>query len=349
MTVFIADIASYQQGLVPAALVPSCAALEIKVTEGSSYVDPDYAAWLPAAKAAGLLVIAYHYLDTSPAAAQAAWLKSHIVDTTLPIMLDVENGTLANALDVSDAMTALGLRPKLFYFAHSYWQTQGEPDLAAPLGSRGLSLINASYPSNASGSPVALYPGDSGSGWDPYGGVTPALWQYTDAGDEDGQHVDVNAYRGTAAALAVLLGEPTPTGAPAAAGSALTGWPELRQGSSGTWVSIAQQAVKLAGQNPAAVDGRFGPQTQAAVEGAQQALGDTRDGVVGPQTWGSLQQRTLVVQNALTAIGLGAGGTDSIAGPDTAAEVIAAQARFAIAQDGIVGPETSGKLGIAAP
>jgi peptidoglycan hydrolase-like protein with peptidoglycan-binding domain len=37
-----------------------------------------------------------------------------------------------------------------------------------------------------------------------------------------------------------------------------------------------------------AVDGIFGPQTEAAVRGFQQALGITVDGIVGPQTWRAL-------------------------------------------------------------
>jgi len=42
-------------------------------------------------------------------------------------------------------------------------------------------------------------------GWQPYGGVTPVLWQYTDAASEQ-QSLDFNAFRGTIDQLAALLG-----------------------------------------------------------------------------------------------------------------------------------------------
>jgi hypothetical protein len=220
MTVFIADIASYQHGLLLASLRPDCVAVEIKCTQGADYVNPDYAGWLPQARDAQLLPIAYHYVTGVDPSAQAANLAAHIGDRSLPVMLDIEQGSgdLQHALSVADAMTAAGLRAKLMYLPHWYWQQLGGPDLAGPFAARGLSLINASYPTTAPGTVLGLYPGDSSPLWQGYGGIaSPALLQFTDAALEGGQRVDMNAFRGTAAALAALLGAtavPGPTPAP---------------------------------------------------------------------------------------------------------------------------------------
>jgi peptidoglycan hydrolase-like protein with peptidoglycan-binding domain len=67
------------------------------------------------------------------------------------------------------------------------------------------------------------------------------------------------------------------------------GEPTLRQGARGPSVQVLQQALKDHGFDPGPVDGQFGPHTRAAVVAYQQAEGLTVDGIVGPQTWGSLR------------------------------------------------------------
>ena len=65
----------------------------------------------------------------------------------------------------------------------------------------------------------------------------------------------------------------------------------LRQGSTGPNVVVLQVSLNRISQNyPAipkipAVDGIFGPQTEAAVRALQQIFGLTPDGIVGPATW----------------------------------------------------------------
>lgn len=344
MTVFVADIASYQAGLVPAALRPDCAALMIKCTQGADYVNPDYTAWLAQAKAAGLIAMAYHYIDGSAPAAQATQLDEHIGDASLPVMLDVEAVGLPQALEVADAMASGHLHPRLLYFSRSYWAGHGSPDLASPFAARTLTLINASYPSSAAGAPALLYPGDTAPEWAPYGNLSPGLWQFTDAGLESGQRIDVSAFRGTAAALAALLdttAPPAPTGPTAA-----PNWPSLAPDASSAWVTMMQRATMLAGLDPKGVDGHYGPNTGAALKAAQTAFKIQADGVCGPITWGRLRARTLTVQKALAAQKLGAGGTDSQAGPATATEVLAFQHARGLKQDGLVGAHTSAALHI---
>jgi peptidoglycan hydrolase-like protein with peptidoglycan-binding domain len=61
----------------------------------------------------------------------------------------------------------------------------------------------------------------------------------------------------------------------------------LKQGSKGSEVSSLQQQLSSAGYN-IAVDGIYGPETAAAVKAYQQSQGLSVDGIVGNQTWGSL-------------------------------------------------------------
>ena len=212
MTVFIADIASYQAGLNLAALRPDCVGVEIKCTEGAAYANPSYAGWVAQARTQGLLTVAYHYIDGSPPAFQAANLAMHITDKTLPVMLDAEAGAVGwpNILAVADAMTAAGLNIRLLYLPEYYWQRIGSPSMVTALAARHLSLISAHYPSAAAGPPADLYPGDTSPLWAGYGAVDPVLLQFTSTAVEGPWNIDMNAFRGTAAELTALLTPSTP-------------------------------------------------------------------------------------------------------------------------------------------
>jgi peptidoglycan L-alanyl-D-glutamate endopeptidase CwlK len=58
----------------------------------------------------------------------------------------------------------------------------------------------------------------------------------------------------------------------------------LREGSSGKSVKRLQTTLKKRGFNPGAVDGDFGPATEAAVIAFQKSEGLLADGIVGPRT-----------------------------------------------------------------
>jgi hypothetical protein len=216
MTITGPDLSSFEHGVnVPALPSPFVMA---KCTEGTYYADADYEGWCQQAVASGKIFAAYHFISGQDPGAQAAWLAAHIGDKSLPVMLDWEpegsyKPTLAQLYAVADAMTAAGLRVRLAYGPRWHWANIGSPPLSG-LTSRGIGLVSSSYPGGSG------YPGDNGAGWQPYGGITPLIWQYTDAAVEGGQRVgDMNAYRGTRDQLAAFLGtatsaHPTSTGGP---------------------------------------------------------------------------------------------------------------------------------------
>jgi len=61
----------------------------------------------------------------------------------------------------------------------------------------------------------------------------------------------------------------------------------IRRGQSGRSVSLLQQQLKAQGYD-IEVDGKFGPQTQAAIKDFQRAHGCKVDGIVGPETLGAM-------------------------------------------------------------
>jgi len=64
-------------------------------------------------------------------------------------------------------------------------------------------------------------------------------------------------------------------------------WPLTEQGDEGHPVRTLQHLLRARGHS-VAVDGDFGPQTDNAVRGFQDALGLVVDGIVGQLTWRAL-------------------------------------------------------------
>jgi peptidoglycan hydrolase-like protein with peptidoglycan-binding domain len=131
--------------------------------------------------------------------------------------------------------------------------------------------------------------------------------------------------------------------------------PVLRLGSSGDAVRQLQSALRALGFDPGAVDGQFGPRTEAAVKAFQRAQGIAVDGVVGDITWlnideadtsnptirrGSTGNPVRRAQKRLTLGGYDTKGVDGIFGADTEAAVRRFQRDRALTVDGIVGPRT---------
>jgi hypothetical protein len=237
MTIFGPDISSYEHGLRIAGL--SDPFLFAKVTEGTYYRDADWPAFRDATRRAGKLLVGYHFVTGEDPRAQAANLASWIGDKAIPVMLDFEptgnsRPTHTQQLAVADAVKAAGMRVRLSYTPRWYWQQLGSPDLTG-LTARGIGVVSSAYPNPSIPDPARDYAadgGDNGPGWAPYGGITPLLWQFTDAGVEQ-QRMDFNAFRGSVADLAAFLGStaptPTPGGStmPAVPPSIGQKWPEI--------------------------------------------------------------------------------------------------------------------------
>ena len=68
------------------------------------------------------------------------------------------------------------------------------------------------------------------------------------------------------------------------------GFPLLRRGSLSNYVLIAQDDLNTLGFRTGGLDGIFGARTQEAVRNYQRSRGLTADGIVGCNTWLSLQE-----------------------------------------------------------
>lgn len=68
------------------------------------------------------------------------------------------------------------------------------------------------------------------------------------------------------------------------------GYPLIRQGSRGNYVCIAQDGLNTLGYRTGGLDGVYGAQTVDAVKRYQASRGLAADGIVGCNTWRSLQE-----------------------------------------------------------
>lgn len=185
MTIFFPDISGHQAGI----SLKGALAVSIKITEGTTYVNPDWRRARSDAESHGAFVFGYHFLHPGNGAAQA---RAYRAQTTMPCMVDAERTStgdprISDITDFVDELRSLGGRVHFLYLPHWYWQDIGSPDLG-PIRARNLYTWSSAYTSYTDS--------DSGMGWEPYGGNTPAVWQYTDRLSFNGFSVDFSAYRG---------------------------------------------------------------------------------------------------------------------------------------------------------
>jgi peptidoglycan hydrolase-like protein with peptidoglycan-binding domain len=137
------------------------------------------------------------------------------------------------------------------------------------------------------------------------------------------------------------------------------GQPTIAPGATGDTVRRLQRALRRTPNLGLAVDGVFGPKTEAAAKDFQQGAGLVVDGIVGPLTWAALPgggpMPTLqegstgnVVKSLQQLLTNGApgqwnttpGAVDGSFGPNTRASVKAFQTWGGVTSDGVVGDQT---------
>ena len=148
----------------------------------------------------------------------------------------------------------------------------------------------------------------------------------------------------TAAALAIPVA--LPAALPAAEASPVVGTTAVKEGQDGNGVKAVQHLLNASGAD-VEVDGKFGSETRAAVVAFQEDNGLDADGIVGPETIAELAPTVRsgddgeAVKAAQAAVGA---DVDGKFGPNTEAKVKEFQESQGISADGIVGPQTWGKV-----
>lgn len=80
------------------------------------------------------------------------------------------------------------------------------------------------------------------------------------------------------------------------------GYPTIRRGSKGNYVCIAQDDLNTLGYRTGGLDGLFGIQTYNAVRRYQASRGLSVDGIIGCNTWRSLQENVVGTGRTSTTI-----------------------------------------------
>jgi hypothetical protein len=187
VTLHFHDVSNFQGNYQPTG--PTIA----KATEGTDFTDAFFAQNRQRTLAGGWPFLGYHFLHHGSIQAQVTHAIS-VVGRDQPLMLDVETAgdgswpTLAEVEQFMDlyAQQSGGGRVTLVYLPRWFWSGNlGSPGLAG-IASRGAGLISSQFTTYS----------DTGPGWNPYGGMTPIIWQYTST------PIDTDAFKGTQDQLA---------------------------------------------------------------------------------------------------------------------------------------------------
>ena len=251
----------------------------IKISEGDSYQSEEAVGQIGDALRLGIPWNAYHYLDFSGAAGEAANIAATLAQlphlnptalTPISVWLDCESDNAQPAIpdgydayinQVASRLEAAGRTVGIYTGA--WWADGRLHDGRRPLWASDYD----------DGHPWPDYPGPRiPAAWD-----HAAIWQFTSRSPEFG-------------ALDLNVGPHNTTPPPAPPAPPLARMLHLADpwmdGDDVLWV---QGSLAGRGHDPGPFDGVFGPQTDSAVRSFQAAVGLDVDGVVGPLTWAALQ------------------------------------------------------------
>jgi lysozyme len=194
----------------------------LKCTQGTSYVDDKYLTNMQAAKSAGLLVSAYHFLERGDIDAQMGnFLKTHELPYGSRLCLDFEenpNGGNPTLTDLTDAVL------NLMAYAPDYEITvYGSGLLKSAVGSTRNEIL-----ADCTSLWIAHYTSAKAPDWPKQTWPQWSLWQYTQSGSSPGVSgdVDCNRWNGDPARLADWFyapqSPPEPTPPPVPDGEAVS-------------------------------------------------------------------------------------------------------------------------------
>jgi peptidoglycan hydrolase-like protein with peptidoglycan-binding domain len=346
MTVFYVDISSFQSGI----NLSGWHAVAVKASQGTGYTDPGWGTFRTHAATVGAYFFGYHFLEQGNGSGQADHYFA--VAGKTPCMIDFEpttgsNPQLADAQAFCDRLRSRGGVCNLVYLPRWYWGNLGQPSLNG-LSGRNLHLVASQYTGYS----------DSGPGWAPYGGMVPAVWQYTSTMRTGGfAQVDCNAFKGTFAQLQALVGGGSPQPAPAPAPAPAP--PQPAPVPAGDVVVPFVTGKSAGGAHNALVAARLVPSAPAGQTPGQITLGITpkegtdvkassiitiNAGTPPTVQLGDKSQWSWCVQYDLNRVNAHL-STDGSFGAATQAAVESFQSTHGLNQDGVVGPLTWAKLG----
>jgi hypothetical protein len=210
---------TYQRGIsFPTLRAQGYTFAAVKASEGTGFVGPQFLAWIPQIRAAGLIPGAYHWIKRGNGAQQAQFFYNLVRQVGGPegmlIQLDCEDDATLSDVDAwaAEWRRLSGNHPFLIYSGAWWWGARGwDGTHITPYlwHSHYLTADTDTIPDN----PAEFAARVPASWWVPgYGGwSTTTLLQFTSQGDAGslGNNVDLNVYRGTREQLLGLTRAPS--------------------------------------------------------------------------------------------------------------------------------------------